>query len=69
MPAAIWAAPMARVRLGRLARPRMSLRQGLGPWSQALASAWVDEGHDAVADQDHGGEVLCAGGVRDEHTR
>jgi hypothetical protein len=27
----------------------------------------VDEGHDAVADEDHGGEVLCAGGCRDEH--
>ena len=27
----------------------------------------VDEGHDAVADEDHGGEVLCAGGGRDEH--
>jgi len=29
---------------------------------------WVDEGHDSVANEDHGGEVLCAGGVRDEHT-
>jgi hypothetical protein len=38
MPAAIWAAPMARVRLGRLARPRIRLRQGLGPRFQALAS-------------------------------
>ena len=28
----------------------------------------VDEGHDAVADEDHGGEVLCAGGGRDEHS-
>ena len=27
----------------------------------------VDEGHDAVADEDHGGEVLCAGGGGDEH--
>jgi len=27
----------------------------------------VDEGHDAVANEDHGGEVLCAGGCRDEH--
>jgi len=38
MPAAIWAAPMARVRLGRLERLRMSLRQGLGPQFQAPAS-------------------------------
>ena len=29
--------------------------------------AWVDEGHDAVADEDHGGEVLCAGWAGDEH--
>ena len=29
----------------------------------------VDEGHDAVADEDHGSEVLCAGGGRDEHIR
>ena len=39
MPAAIWATPMARVRLGRLERPCMRLRQGLGPRFQALASA------------------------------
>jgi hypothetical protein len=39
MPAAIWAAPMARVRLGRLERPCMRSRQGLGPRFQALASA------------------------------
>jgi hypothetical protein len=43
MPAAIWAAPMARVRLGRLERPCMRSRQGLGPRFQALASAtgWI----------------------------
>jgi hypothetical protein len=28
----------------------------------------VDEGHDAVADEGHGGEVLCAGWCRDEHS-
>ena len=28
----------------------------------------VDEGHDAVADEDHGGEVLCAGGGSEEHS-
>ena len=39
MPAAIWATPMARVRLGRRERPRMRSRQGLGPRFQALASA------------------------------
>ena len=39
MPAAIWATPMARVRLGRLERPCMRSRQGLGPCFQALASA------------------------------
>jgi hypothetical protein len=39
MPAAIWATPMARVRLGRFARPCMRLRQGLGPLRQAFASA------------------------------
>jgi hypothetical protein len=39
MPAAIWAAPMARVRVGRLERACMRLRQGLGPRFQALASA------------------------------
>lgn len=39
MPAAIWAAPMARVRCGRLASERISLRQGRGPRFQALASA------------------------------
>ena len=39
MPAAIGAAPMARVRVGRLARPCMSARQGSGPRFQALASA------------------------------
>jgi hypothetical protein len=39
MPAAIWAAPMARVRLGRLERPCIRSRQGLGPRFQALASA------------------------------
>ncbi len=38
MPPMIWAAPMARVRLGRLARPCMRLRQGLGPRFHALAS-------------------------------
>lgn len=27
----------------------------------------VDEGHDAVADEDHGGEVFCAGGAGDQH--
>jgi hypothetical protein len=27
----------------------------------------VDEGHDAVADEDHGGKVLCAGWGCDEH--
>ena len=39
MPAAIWAAPMARVRLGRRERACIRLRQGLGPRFQALASA------------------------------
>jgi len=39
MPAVIWAAPMARVRLGRLERPCIRSRQGLGPCFQALASA------------------------------
>jgi hypothetical protein len=39
MPAAICATPMARVRLGRLARPCMRLRQGLGPFLHAFASA------------------------------
>jgi len=33
------AAPMARVRLGCLARQCMRSRQGLGPLSQALAQA------------------------------
>jgi hypothetical protein len=28
----------------------------------------VDEGHDAVAYEDHGGEVLCAGWVGEEHS-
>ena len=27
------------------------------------------EGHDAVADEDHGGEVLCAGWAGEEHGR
>jgi len=39
MPAAIWATPIARVRFGRLERPFMRSRQGLGPCFQALASA------------------------------
>lgn len=39
MPPMIWAAPMARVRLGRLERPLIMARQGLGPRFQALASA------------------------------
>ncbi len=39
MPAAIWAAPMARVRLGWLERLCIRSRQGLGPCFQALASA------------------------------
>lgn len=38
MPPMIWAAPMARVRVGRLAKPCIKSRQGLGPRSQALAS-------------------------------
>ena len=29
----------------------------------------VDEGHDAVADEDHGGEVLCASGRGDQHSK
>ena len=28
----------------------------------------ADEGHDAVSDEDHGGEVLCAGWVGEEHS-
>ena len=39
MPAAIWAAPMARVRVGRLERPCIRSRQGLGPRFQTFASA------------------------------
>ena len=39
MPPRIWATPMARVRLGRLERPCIRSRQGLGPCFQALASA------------------------------
>lgn len=27
----------------------------------------VDDGHDAVSDKDHGGEVLGAGGARNQH--
>jgi hypothetical protein len=38
MPPRIWATPMARVRLGRLERPCIRSRQGLGPCFQALAS-------------------------------
>lgn len=29
----------------------------------------VNEGHDAVADEDHGGEVLCASGRGDQHSK
>jgi hypothetical protein len=39
MPPTIWATPMARVKLGRLERPCIRLRQGLGPCFHALASA------------------------------
>ena len=38
MPPMIWAAPMARVRLGRLERPCIRFCQSLGPCFQALAS-------------------------------
>jgi hypothetical protein len=38
MPPMICAAPMARVSAGRLASPRMSVRQGFGPFFHAFAS-------------------------------
>jgi hypothetical protein len=38
MPPMIWAAPMARVRLGRFESSCIQFFQNLGPWFQALAS-------------------------------
>jgi hypothetical protein len=38
MPPTIWAAPMARVRLGRLESSCIQFFQNFGPWFQAWAS-------------------------------
>ncbi len=43
----------------------MRLHQNLGAVFPSVGYR-VDEGHDAVADEDHGGEMLCAGWGRDE---
>ena len=55
--------------VGALGEAVHEVAPGLGTFAPGFGvGGGADKGHDAVADEDHGGEVLCAGWAGDEHS-